>query len=133
MTIPGVGPITALTYVAALDDVRRFEHSYRVHSYLGLAPGERSSSDRERRTSITKAGSTSVRRTLIQAAWVAWFRMGDDPMVRWAKRIADRRGKQIAIVALARKLAGVMYALWRDESTYRAGRAAQEFPQARAT
>lgn len=130
MTIPGIGAITALTFVAAIDDVSRFDHAYRAQSYLGLTPGERSSSEREHRTSITKAGSTAVRRTLIQAAWVAWMRAPDDPMVRWAKQISDRRGRQIAIVALARKLAGVMFALWRDESTYRAGRAARTFPEA---
>lgn len=125
MTIPGVGAITAVTYFAALDDISRFEHAYRAQSYLGLTPGESSSSERERRTSITKAGSTSVRRTLIQAAWTAWLRAPNEPMVRWAKQIADRRGKFIAIVALARKLAGVMFAIWRDDTTYRAAQAAR--------
>lgn len=124
MTIPGVGPITALTFVAALDDISRFDHAYRVTSYLGLTPGENSSSERERRTGITKAGSTSVRRTLIQAAWAAIRRCPNEPMVRWANQIADRRGKFIAVVALARKMAGIMFALWRDSTTYRRSQAA---------
>lgn len=124
MTIPGVGPVTAVSFIAAIDDVKRFEHAYRLQSYLGLTPGEDSSSERERRTSITKAGSASVRRTLVQAAWVALRRFPQHPMVRWATQIAERRGKFIAVVALARKLAGVMYAIWRDGSTYQSAKAA---------
>ena len=124
MTIPGVGPVTALTYVAAIDDVSRFAHAHRIQSYLGLTPGENSSSERERRTHITKAGSTSVRRTLIQAAWVALLRYPNEPMVRWAAQIAERRGKFIAVVALARKMAGIMFALWRDKTSYRPSKAA---------
>jgi transposase len=123
-TIPGVGPVTALTFVAAIDDVSRFPHAYQAQSYLGLTPGENSSWERERRTHITKAGSTSVRRTLIQAAWAAFLRYPNDPMVRWAAQIADRRGKFIAIVALARKMAGIMFALWRDKASYQSSKAA---------
>jgi transposase len=124
MTIPGVGPVTSLTFVAAIDDVSRFPHAYQAQSYLGLTPGENSSSERERRTHITKAGSTSVRRTLIQAAWAAFLRYPNDPMVRWATQIADRRGKFIAIVALERKMAGIMFALWRDKASYQSSKAA---------
>jgi transposase len=128
MSVPGVGPVTTLSFIAAVDDVSRFKHAFRLQSYLGLTPGEDSSSERERRTSITKAGSTSVRRTLIQAAWVALLRRPNDPMVQWATKIAARRGKFIAVVALARKMAGVLYALWRDQTTYRPNRAAQAVP-----
>jgi transposase len=125
MSIPGVGPITALSFVAAIDDVSRFPSAHRVQSYLGLTPGENSSSERRQRTSITKAGGASVRRTLIQAAWICFFRSPKEPMTRWAKQIAERRGKFIAIVALARKLTGIMFALWRDETSYQATRSAQ--------
>jgi len=118
MTMPGVGPVTAVAFVAAVDDVARFRHAYQLTSYLGVTPGEDSSSKRERRTSITKAGPTSVRRNLIQAAWVAFRFRPNDPMVRWATQIEERRGKFIAVVALARKMASVMYALWRDKTNY---------------
>lgn len=118
MTAPGIGPITAVSFVAAIDDVSRFKHAYRVCSYIGLTPGEDSSSTRERRTGITKAGPASVRRVLIQAAWVAFRFRPNDPNVRWAKKIEERRGKPIAVVALARKLAGVMFAMWRDQTNY---------------
>ena len=124
MTIPGVGPVSAMCFIGAIDDVSRFEHAYRVQSYLGLTPGEDSSSQRERRTGITKAGSSAVRRALIQGAWAAFIRQPNEPMVRWAAQIAERRGKFIAIVALARKMAGVMFALWRDGTSYQSFKAA---------
>jgi hypothetical protein len=56
---------------------------------------------------------------LIQGAWAAFRTRPNEPMVQWARAIAERRGKYIAIVALARKLAGIMFALWRDGTTYR--------------
>ena len=118
MTVPGVGPITSARFRAALDDVTRFGSAHAVESYLGLTPGECSSSLRERRTGITKAGAPATRLMLIQSAWSAFRTHPNEPMVRWAKTIAERRGIQIAIVALARKLAGILYAIWRDGSTY---------------
>jgi transposase len=119
MTTPGVGPVTALSFVAAIDDPTRFPHAYQVASYLGLTPGEDSSSERQRRTGITKAGPASLRRTLIQAAWTALRARPDDPMVRWALQIAERRPKPVAVVALARKMSCILFALWRDGSTYK--------------
>jgi len=124
MTIPGVGPVTALTFIAAVDRVNRFERTHHLQSYLGLTPGENSSSERERRTGITKAGSTAVRRTLVQAAWTAIRTAPNAPMVKWMAQIAERRGKFIAVVALARKMAGIMFALWRDNTTYSTFKAA---------
>jgi transposase len=125
MTIPGVGPITAIGFVAAVDNPKRFASCHRVQSYLGLTPGENSSSERQRKTGITKAGPTSLRRTLIQAAWAAWFSRPEEPMVRWAQQISERRGRCIAVVALARKIAGIMFALWRDETEYSSRKARQ--------
>jgi transposase len=130
MSIPGVGPVTALSFVAAIDDVTRFHHAYRVHSYIGLTPGENSSSERQRRTSITKAGPTSIRRTLVQAAWVAMRVRPMDRMVQWAKQVEARRGSASAVVALARKMSGVMYALWRDNTMYQSSKAAALQPSA---
>lgn len=124
MSVPGVGPVTAIRFVAALDDVGRFSDAHQVESYLGLVPGERQSSERQHRTSITKAGSAAVRRTLIQAAWAARRARGNHPMLAWTLEVEKRRGKHIATVALARKIAGILYALWRDGTTYRASKAA---------
>jgi transposase len=125
MTVPGVGPVTAVRFVAAIDDVKRFPTSHAVQSYLGLTPGENSSSERQQRTGITKAGSTALRRALIQGAWTAIRMCPREPMVQWATQIVLRRGKFIAVVALARKMAGILFALWRDGSTYRASMGAR--------
>jgi transposase len=124
MTVPGVGPVTAVRYAAALDDVGRFDRASAVQSYLGLVPGESSSSDKRRITSITKAGSPQVRWALVQAAWSARRWRKQDPMVRWALDVEARRGRHVAIVALARKMAGIMYAIWRDGSVYDAKKGA---------
>ena len=66
-----------------------------LESYLGLTPGEHSSSDTERRTGITKAGPSELRRTLVQAAWTVLRMCPNEPMSRWAMKIAERRGKFI--------------------------------------
>jgi transposase len=118
MTVPGIGPVTALRFVAAIDSRQRFSSAHRVESYLGLTPGENSSSDRQRRTSITKAGAPRVRWALTQAAWSARRWRPNDPMVVWCKQVELRRGKRVAIAALTRKLAGILYAVWRDGSVY---------------
>jgi transposase len=124
MTVPGVGPVTSLRFVAALDDVTRFKNAHDVQAYFGLTPGEHSSSDRQRRTSITKAGSPQVRWALVQAAWAARHSKGGHPMLAWATEVEKRRGKRVAVVALARKLAGILFAIWRDGTAYEPHRAA---------
>lgn len=124
MTVPGVGWLTALRFVATLDEIGRFANAHQVESYLGLTPGEDSSSERQRRTSITKAGSPSMRWLLVQAAWSARRARRKDALQLWAEQLEQRRGKRVAVVALARKLAGILFAIWRDGSTYRAEEAA---------
>jgi transposase len=123
MSVPGVGPVTSLRFAAALDDASRFPTSHSVQAYLGLTPGENSSSQRHHRTSITKAGPAPVRRALVQAAWSLRRCRPADPITKWAAEIEQRRGKCIATVAVARKLAGVLYALWRDGTRYEANHA----------
>lgn len=117
MTAPGVGPVTAVRFVAAIDDVSRFANAHKVESYLGLTPGENSSSERNQKLGITKAGSSAVRRVLVQAAWVVMCRT-QGPLATWARNIESRRGKFIAVVALARKLAGILFAMWRDKTAF---------------
>ncbi len=118
MSVPGVGPVTAIRFVAALDMIKRFASVAQVQSYLGLTPGENSSSERKHRTGITKAGPPALRAALVQAAWAARRARGDHPMVRWSLEVEKRRGKHVAIVALARKLSAILFAMWRDGSFY---------------
>ena len=118
MRVPGVGPSTAVRFVAALDDISRFKGAHMVESYLGLVPGEDSSAERKRRTSITKAGPTALRWCLVQAAWAARRTRRKDPMHRWVDEVEKRRGKRVAVLALARKLAGILFAIWRNGTVY---------------
>src|SRR5690606_2951404 len=118
MTIPGAGPVTSVRFVAALDDVRRFPDAHSVQAYLGLVPGEHSSATRQRRTGITNAGPSRVRWTLDKSAWVFLRFNKSDPLTLWCLEVEKRRGSKIAVTALARRLAGVMYAMWRDGTRY---------------
>jgi transposase len=118
MTVPGIGPVTAVRFKAALDEQSRFRDAHKVESYLGLVPGERSSSEAQHRLGITKAGATALRACLIQAAWSARRCKNIPLMVQWSLEVEKRRGKHVAIVALARKLAGVLFAIWRDGTEY---------------
>jgi len=127
MTTPGIGPITGVRFVSALDRIDRFPSAHHVESYIGLVPGEKSSSDNQQRLSITKAGSPALRWALVEAAWSLRLccRSADGRALQlWAAEVEKRRGKRIATVALARKLAGILYALWRDGTTYDSRRAA---------
>lgn len=130
MSVPGIGPVTALCFVAVIDDATRFKKAHDVGAYLGLTPGQDSSSDKQRTTGITKAGSSSMRRFLVQAAWAARRARGKHPMVDWSLEVEKRRGKRIAIVAFARKLAGILFALWRDGTVYAPREAARPLPEA---
>lgn len=118
-TVPGVGLIVAATFVAALDEAGRFHDAHAVQSYLGLVPCEDSSGGRRRLGAITRQGNPWARAMLVQAAH-GMLRAGpvEDPLRLWAQRVSERRGKMIAVVALARRLAGVLWAMWRRGDVY---------------
>jgi transposase len=122
MTAPGVGPVTALAFVAALDEVTRFPGAHQVEAYLGLVPSEYSSGERQHRGRITKRGNARMRSLMVEAGWrIMRSRRSECTALRiWASQIALRRGKGIAVVALARRLSGILYAMWRDGNEYRA-------------
>jgi transposase len=119
-SVPSIGPVTAAAFVATLDDAQRFRHAHQVEAYLGLVPREFSSGESQRRGPITKAGPGRARWLLTQAAISILRRRPPEAeaLRTWALRIAARRGKHIAVVALARRLAGILYALLRDGTVY---------------
>jgi transposase len=119
-TAPGVGPITACALVATIDDITRFGSAHEFEAYLGVVPGERSSGEKRRVGRITKAGNARVRWLLVEAAWrIVRSRSEETVVLRtWAAGIATRRGKRVAVVALARRLAGILFAMWRDGAAY---------------
>jgi len=132
MTVPGVGPVTAVRFAAALDRVNRFRNAHELESYLGLTPGENVTGFKGHRTRLTKAGQPKVRWTLVQAAWTAMRTRPHDPMVKWAGEVAKRRGRSIAAVALARKIAGILFAMWRDGTSYNPAKGATLPPSSEA-
>jgi transposase len=121
MTIPGVGAVVALSYMAAIDNPARFAKSKAVGPALGLTPSLYQSGETDRSGAITKAGDTRARAALFEAAHVmmtrvaAWF-----PLKAWALRVAAKRGAKRAKVALARRLAVVMHRMWIDGTGFQA-------------
>jgi transposase len=120
--VPGVGPVTALTYVLTLEDPHRFPSSRAVGSYLGLRPRQRDSGAAEPQLRITKAGDGAVRRLLVGCAHYILGPFGpDSDLRRWGLRLALRGGKTAkkrAVVAVARKLAVLLHRLWVTGATY---------------
>jgi transposase len=124
-TVCGIGSVTALTFRAVIDDPARFTSSRALTSYLGLVPSERSSGDSRRLGRVTKTGDTLLRALLVQAAWCVMRSKSTEyaGLKTWANGIAERRGKGRAAVALARKLARILFAMWRDGTNFRPERA----------
>jgi transposase len=118
MTVPGVGPVIAVRFVAVVDQPERFHSAHHLMSYVGLTPGENSSAMWVQRTGITKAGARELRSVLIQGAWSMMNIKGSDPMMAWAADLARRRNRFVAVTALARKLTGVLWAVWTQGTTY---------------
>ena len=124
-SVPSVGPVTAAAVVAPIDAVQRCQHAHHLEAYRGLVPREYRSGDAPRRGPLTKAGSRRPRWLLIQVA-VSMLRRRPpeaEALRTWALPIATRRGKPVAVVALARRLAGILYALLRDGTVFTPTRA----------
>ena len=116
MTHPGVGPLTALAYVLIMGRVERFHGGKQIASYLGLVPSEESSGDRRRLGPISKQGNSRLRFLRVEAAQVT---VRSDP--EWRSKyfhLALRRGRKIAKVAMARRLAVRMYWMWGKRWDY---------------
>jgi len=121
MTIPGVGQLTALAFVAAIDEPERFRRSRDVGAYLGLVPRRYQSGEVDYTGSISKSGDRRVRTMLYEAANVMLTRYrGDLALKGWALGIAKRSTMRKARIALARKLAIIMHAMLRDGTEFQA-------------
>jgi transposase len=116
-TTPGVALIVAAAFVSVIDDARRFRRAHHVEAYVGLVPSEHTSVHRKL-GAITKQGNSYLRALLVQAAHSVFRLRADDPLKRWGEAIAQRRGKRIAVIAVARRLVGILWAMWRDGSVY---------------
>jgi len=119
-TARAAGPITAAAFVSTVDDAARFKNAHQVEAYVGLVPSERSSGEKQNRGAITKAGPPRLRSLLVQAAWGVVRSNSEDsaPLRNWTLDIVKRRGYKVGVVALARKLCGILPAMMRDEQDY---------------
>ena len=116
MTHPGVGPLTALAFELVIGTAQRFHCGKQIASYVGLVPSEESSGDRRRLGHISKQGNALLRFLLVEAAQVT---VRSQP--QWRSKffhLAIRRGRKIAKIAMARKLAVHLYWMWRQGLDY---------------
>jgi transposase len=116
MTHPGVGPVTALAMVLTLGPAERFASAKQVGSYFGLIPSEDSSGGKQRLGKISKQGSSFLRFLLVEAGQTA--ARYDPQLKRFYRRLAVRKNRGIAKVAVARKLATRLYLMLREQWTY---------------
>ena len=128
-TVPGIGLLTSTALVAHVGDIRRFPSSRHFASFLGLTPKEDSSALRRRLGAISKQGDVYVRMLLIHGArsflWRAKARVNPNGLEAWARATERRRGHNVAAVAVANKLARVVWAVWTQQRPF-----ATERPQA---
>jgi transposase len=120
MTVPGVGPVVALTYRATVDVPARFKNSKAVGAVFGLTPSRYQSGDSDRTGGISRCGDEMMRMMLYEAAQSMLVRSTKWSWLKaWAMKIARQRGLKKAIVALARRLAVIMHRIWIDGSEFR--------------
>ncbi|PHP26242.1 IS110 family transposase [Limimaricola cinnabarinus] len=120
MTVPGVGPIAALTFKAAVDDPARFRKSRTVAAHFGLTPRRYQSGETDNPGRISKAGDRDVRSTLYAAANALLMRtMAGSRIKSWGMRLMRTKGRRRAVVAVARKLAVILHRLWIDGTQFR--------------
>lgn len=115
-SVQGVGPITSLAFVLAVEDPHRFKKSRTVPAYFGLTPRKSQSGDRDPQLRITKAGNDFARRLLVQAGHYILGPFAKPSALRdWGMKLAERGGKNAkkrAVVAVARKLAVMLHRMW---------------------
>ena len=120
MTVPGVGPVVALTYRATVDVPARFRHSKSVGAVFGLTPCRDQSGEHDHPGAISRCGDEMMRTTLYEAAQSMLMRSSRWCWLKaWAMKIARHRGMKRAIVALARRLAVIMHRIWVDGTAFR--------------
>jgi len=120
MTAPGVGVVVALTYRATVDQPQRFIHSRAVGAHVGLTPRRHQSGEIDYDGGVSKSGDTMLRTMLYEAAQSLLTQSGKWSWLKaWGMRVAQRRGMQRAIVAVARRLAVVLHRMWVDGTEFR--------------
>jgi transposase len=119
--LPGRGVIVATSFAAAVEAPEHFRRSRSVGAYLGLAPARHQSGEVDRRGGISRRGDRLMRSYLFEAAASFLVRVRQDsPLKAWGRALAQRMGFKHAAVAVARKLAVVLHAMWRSGTPFQA-------------
>lgn len=120
MTMPGIGTLTALAFISAIDDPRRFRRSEDVGAYLGLTPRRYQSGAVDRPGAISKCGDRMTRSLLFEAAHVLLTRINRPSALRdWGRRLSARNGPKKAKVAVARRMAVILHRMWISEHEFK--------------
>jgi transposase len=119
MSVPGVGPITALTFKSSIEDPSRFARGRDAGAYAGLAPRRFQSGERDTKGRISKAGDPMLRSALYEAANNLLARVKRPSALQtWGKALVATKGAKRARVAVARKLAILLHRLWQTETSF---------------
>jgi len=119
MTVPGVGPVTALAFRSTIDEPNRFKRARDVGPYLGLTPRRYQSGVTDRHGGISKCGDRFTRTCLYEAASVLLTKVQRwSPLKAWGTRLARRIGSKKARVAIARKIAVILRCIWTDGTEF---------------
>ena len=119
MTVPGVGPIIALTFKVSIEDPGRFAKNADAGAYAGLVPRRNQSGERDYKGHISKAGDPMLRSALYEAANSILVRLKRPcALQRWGQKLAETKGPKRARVAVARKLAALLHKLWQSETEF---------------
>jgi len=120
MSVPSIGPVSALTYKTSIEDPNRFARGADVGAFAGLVPRRHQSGQRDTKGRISKAGDPMLRHALYEAANSLLGRVKRDcALRRWGLELADTKGPKRARVAVARKLAALLHTLWRTGTSFR--------------
>jgi transposase len=120
MSVPGVGPVSALAFKTSIEDPHRFAKGADVGAFAGLVPRRHQSGERDTRGRISKAGDPMLRHALYEAANSLLGRLKRDcALRRWGLELAAAKGAKPARVAVARKLAVLLHTLWRTNASFR--------------
>lgn len=119
MSVPGVGPITALTFKSSIEDPDRFDRGEDAGAFAGLVPRRNQSGERDYKGRISKAGDRMLRSALYEAANCLLVRVKRPCALQaWGKALAEAKGPKRARVAVARKLAILLHRLWQSETEF---------------
>jgi transposase len=119
MSVPGVGPVTALTFKSSIEDPARFARSSDAGAYAGLVPRRNQSGERDYNGRISKAGDPMLRSALYEAANNLLVRVKRPfALQAWGRKLAETKGHKRARVAVARKLAALLHKLWQSEEEF---------------